>query len=185
MNSGKLPPPFVVGEKYWDHDGEYTVTATDGSHVTIEWPDGRRTTANVVVKARIHRNVVGDRHAGLGSDRSLRRTKRRQPTRRESELIDKILRLEADGAEHSGVEIDRLLTAAARELRYSEEDISRLHRTGRGVLANEGDFAKKTMTEERWHEVVGTTAHWQDGARRQCNVYRITPEGLDELRKRG
>jgi len=48
-----------------------------------------------------------------------------------------------------------------------------------------GDFAKKTMTEERWHEVVGRTAHWQDGARRQCNVYRITPEGLDELRKRG
>jgi hypothetical protein len=50
---------------------------------------------------------------------------------------------------------------------------------------NEGDFAKAKMTEDRWHEVVGKVAHGQGGARRECNVYRITPRGLDELRKLG
>jgi hypothetical protein len=120
MNDGKLPPPFVIGEKYWDREGEYTVTNTDEGHITIERPDGRRTVADAALKARIHRNVVMERDA------------------------------------------DR-----------------------RSVFGNEGDWAKATMTEERLHEVVGTTAHWQDGVRRECNVYRITPRGLDLLRKRG
>jgi hypothetical protein len=63
-------------------------------------------------------------------------------------MMDRILQLEADGADHSGV-------------------------------------AKAEMTAERLHEVVGTTMHSDGATRRQCNVYRITPRGLDELRKRG
>ena len=36
MNDGQLPPPFVVGQKYFDRDGEYTVVSTDANQVTIE-----------------------------------------------------------------------------------------------------------------------------------------------------
>jgi hypothetical protein len=186
MNSGKLPPPFVVGEKYWDRDGEYTVIAADEGHVTIERPDGRRTIADAEMKARIHRNVVMERETNVAGNRVHRSRQRRQPTRRERGLIERILELEADGADHSGVEIDQILAGAARELGYSEQDVSRLHpKTGRSVFGNEGDWAKAKMTEERLHEVVGSTTHWQGGVRRECNVYRITPRGLDELRKRG
>ena len=61
----------------------------------------------------------------------------------------------------------------------------RLHpKTGRSVFANDGDWAKAEITAERLHEVVGTTVHWEGGIRRECNVYRITSRGLDELRRR-
>jgi hypothetical protein len=185
MNSDRLPPPFVVGEKYWDRNGEYTVTAAAASQVTIEHQDGRRMTADAALLARIHRNVLADRDAGGERDRLSRATRRRQPTRREKGLIDRILQLESDGANHTGVEIDHCLADVARALGYTDEDISSLHATGRTVFGNEGDWAKAKMTEDRWHDVVGTTAHWQSGSRRECNVYRITPRGLDELRKRG
>ena len=99
--------------------------------------------------------------------------------------MERILQLEADGANHTGVEIDRLLAGLARDLGYSEEDGSTLHaKTGRSVFANDGDWAKAELTAERLHEVVGTAVHWEGGTRRQCNVYRITPRGLDELRRR-
>ena len=58
MNDGNLPPPFVVGQKYCDREGEYTVIATDQDRITIERPDGRRTIADAALKARIHRNVI-------------------------------------------------------------------------------------------------------------------------------
>jgi hypothetical protein len=78
--------------------------------------------------------------------------------KREKGLIRRVLELEADGTNHSGVEIDRYLAAAARNLGYSEEDIAALHpKTGRSVFGNEGDWAKAKMTEDRLHEVVGST----------------------------
>jgi len=132
----------------------------------------------------LHRDCVNREATSLVQEQD-RPRKRRQPTRRERGLIEWILRLEADGEDHSGVEIDRLLEKAARDLGYSDEELARLHKTGRSVFGNEGDFAKKKMTEERWHEVVGKIAHWQAGVHRECNVYRITPSGLDELRKLG
>ena len=58
-------------------------------------------------------------------------------------------------------------------------------KTGRSVFANDGDWAKAEMTAERLHEVVGTTVYWEGDIRRECNVYRVTPGGLDELRRRG
>ena len=51
-------------------------------------------------------------------------------------------------------------------------------------LAFSASLAKAVMTEEGLHEVVGTTAYLEGDTRRQCNVYRITPAGLDELRRR-
>lgn len=185
MNDGQLPPPFVVGQKYFDRNGEYTVTATDNDHVTIERPDGRRTIEDARLKAQIHRNVTMERGAAVGTHHASRGKKRKKPTRRTQRMMDRILHLEADGADHSGVEIDALLESIARELGYSEEDVSTLHSTGRSVFANDGDWAKAEMTAERLHEVVGTAKHWEGGTQRQCNVYRITPRGLDELRKRG
>ena len=99
--------------------------------------------------------------------------------------MDRIFQLEADRANHSGVEIDRVLAGLAGHLGYSEEDVSKLlPATQRSVFANDGDWAKAVMTEERLHEVVGTTTHWEGDTRRQCNVYRITPAGLEELRRR-
>jgi hypothetical protein len=154
-----------------DRNGEYIVTATDGHRVTIERPDGRRTIEDAALKAQIHRNVVMERDADLGTDRASRGKKRKKPTRRTQRMMDRILHLEADGADHSGVEIDGLLDSIARELGYSEEDVSTLHSTGRSVFANDGDWAKAEMTAERLHEVVGTTVHWDGATRRQCNVY--------------
>ena len=157
----------------------------DQDRVTIERPDGRRTIADAALKARIHRNVMVERDAGVESGRAHRSRKRGEPTRRRKELMDRILQLEADSANHSGVEIDRVLAGLARDLGYSEEDVSRLlPTTGRSVFANDGDWAKAVMTEEGLHEVVGTTAYLEGDTRRQCNVYRITPAGLDELRRR-
>ena len=93
--------------------------------------------------------------------------------------------MEADSANHSGAEIDRELAELARDLGYSEEDVSRLlPTTGRSVFANDGDWAKAVMTEEGLHGIVGTSAYREGDTRRQRNVYRITPAGLDELRRR-
>lgn len=185
MSDGNLPPPFVVGQKYCDREGEYTVIAMDQDGVTIERTDGRRIIVDAALKARIHRNVVMERSADLDSARPHRRRKRGEPTRRRGELMNRILQLEGDSANHSGVEIDRVLAGLARDLGYSEEDISRLlPATGRSVFANDGDWAKAVLTEEALHEVVGTTAYWEGDTRRECNVYRITPTGLNELRRR-
>ena len=186
MNDGQLPPPFVVGRKYFDRDGEYTVVSTDANQVTIERSDGRRTTAEAGMKARIHRNVVIDISAGFGSHPAYSGRGRRETTGRRQELIERILELEVDGADHSGVEIDRLLERSAQELAHSADDVSTLLSTGRTVFANDGDWAKAKMTEWGLHEVVGTTSYCDDqGLRRQCNVYRITPSGLEELQRRG
>ena len=185
MNDGNRPPLFVVGEKYSDREGEYTVIALDQDRVTIERPDGRRTIADAALKARIHRNVTMDRDAGVESGRVHRSRRKGEPTGRRKALMDRILQLEADSASHSGVEIDRALAGLARSLGYSEEDLSRLlPATGRSIFANDGDWAKAAMTEAKLHEVVGTTACLEGANRRQCNVYRITPNGLDELRRR-
>ena len=185
MSDPDLPPPFVVGHKYHDRDGEYTVIATARDQVTIERPDGRRTTANAELKARIHRNVIGEREATVQKGRPIRRKKRPEPTKRRKELIDRILQLEADGETHSGVEIDRLLAGMARDLGYSDDEITGLPPgTGRSAFANDGDWAKAVMTEDGLHEVAGTTVYRDGDARRECNVYRITPSGLDEFRRR-
>jgi hypothetical protein len=185
MNDGSLPPPFIVGQKYYDRDGEYRVTAIDENRLTIERSDGRRTIGDAALKARIHRNVLMERDADRGSDRAHRSKMRRDPTKREKGLIERILQLEADGADHSGFEIDQILADAALDLGYAEEDVTRLNpKTRRSVFGNEGDWAKAKMTEERLHEIVGTTAHRMGGVGRQCNVYRITSNGLDVLRRR-
>ena len=109
MTNGNPPPPFVVGQTYCDREGEYTVVLIEEDRITIERPDGRRATADAALKARIHRNVITERDAVAESSRVRPGRKRREPTKRRQELIEKILQLEADGANHSGVEIDRIL----------------------------------------------------------------------------
>ena len=180
----RFPPPFVVGQKSSDRLGDYTVTAVTDEKVTIDRPDGRSTIEDATFKARIHRNIVMERGGDLDRDRAFRNGTRREPAERREVLMERILQLEEDGADHTGVEIDRLLANVARDLGYSADEISELHSTGRGVLANHGDWAKATMTIEQFHQKVGTKAYWDCGNRRQCNVYRITPRGLDELRRR-
>jgi len=180
----RFPPPFVVGQKYLDRQGEYTVTAANEQKVTIERPDGRSTIEDAIFKARIYRNIVMERGGDPGSSRAFRDVNRREPAERREVLMERILQLEEDGADHTGVEIDRLLANVARDLGYSADEISELHTTGRGVLANHGDWAKATMTMEQFHQKVGTTVYVDGGSRRQCNVYRITRKGLDELRRR-
>jgi len=185
MSNHELPPPFVVGQQYRDRAGEYTVIAAERDRITIERSDGRRTIEDAALKARIHRNVVADRDANAAGARAHGSRSRGEPTGRREELMERILQLEADGTDHTGVEIDRLLAGVARDLGYSEEDVLCLNpKTGRSVFANDGDWAKAKMTEDRLHEVVGKTAHWENGTRRECNVYRIAPRGLDQLRNR-
>src|ERR1700752_2601647 len=91
MTDGALPPPFIVGQKSYDRAGEYTVTAIAADRITIERQDGRRTIAAAALKARIHRNVLMERDADPGSDRAHRSRRRRDPTRREKGLIERIL----------------------------------------------------------------------------------------------
>ncbi len=101
-------------------------------------------------------------------------------------MITLLLQFEADGADHSGIEIDRHLREAARDLGYSEQDLAELHTgSNRGVFANDGDWAKAVMTTDRLHQVVDRVSYLDaSGKRRECQVYRITPTGLDELRRR-
>jgi hypothetical protein len=186
MKDRSLPARFVIGQKYRDREGEYTVIGIKQDQITIERPDGRCTIEPAELKARIHRNVVAERDANVKMRPAYRTGKRGGPTKRRKELIDRILQLEADGLNHSGVEIDRALVGLAPDLGYSKEDVFKLHpKTGRSVFGNDGDWAKATMTEERLHEVIDTASYWDGDARRQCNVYRITSAGLAELRRPG
>jgi hypothetical protein len=180
-----FPPPFVVGNKYGDREGEYTVIATDENQVTIERSDGRRATADVTLKARIHRNLVVDRDASPVTGGVYRGKKRGEPTGRRKNLMEEILQFEADGADHSGVEIDQALARVAQDFGYSDQDFTRLLSTGRSAFGNDGDWAKAKLTEDGLHEVVGTTAYWEGHVRRHCNVYRITAAGLDDLQRPG
>jgi hypothetical protein len=69
--------------------------------------------------------------------------KRKRPTRRTQKMMERILQVDRNGPKHSGVEIDALLAAIVRVLRYSEENISNLHpQMGRSVFANDGAWAK-------------------------------------------
>jgi len=184
MSTGAFPPPFAIGQTYWDRQGEYTVVGTDENTVTIKRADGRHVVADAVLKARIHRNVVTERDVDLGRDRAFGSRTRRETTGRRKELMERILSLEADGETHAGVEIDQVLAGVARDLGYSDEDVSRLHPTiGRSVFANDGDWAKAKLTEERLHEVVGTHVYQDGDNRRHCNIYRITSDGINELRR--
>jgi Mrr N-terminal domain len=82
-----------------------------------------------------------------------------------------ILELEADGAEHDGAEIDAYV---AKILEASAEELAELHpKSKRGVFANQIDWAKAYLTENKLHEKVGE-ANGQ-------NIYRITAKGLDAL----
>ena len=92
--------------------------------------------------------------------------------------MERIFKIEADDAEHTGVEIDGLLADVARDLGYYEKDAFKLHpTTGRSMFANDGDWAKARLTEEGFHKVVRQAVHWEGGMRLQCNVYRITAKG--------
>src|SRR5215204_769621 len=100
----RFPPPFVVGQKYLDRLGDYTVTAVTDEKVTIERPDGRSTIEDATFKARIHRNIVMER-GDVDRDRAFRNGTRREPAERREVLMERILQLEEDGADHTGVEI--------------------------------------------------------------------------------
>ncbi len=87
---------------------------------------------------------------------------------------------------HTGVEIDLHLRERAHELGYTEAELDEKHvHSGRGVFANDGDWAKAVMTEDKFHSVVGDHGYVDAiGQRRSCKVYCITASGLGELRRR-
>jgi Mrr N-terminal domain len=89
-----------------------------------------------------------------------------------------ILRLEADGKEHNGDEIDQYLRKAAKELGYTESDLEKKHGSNRGMFENDSDWAKAEMTRDKLHEIV------KPARGKQPNVYRITEKGQEELRER-
>jgi hypothetical protein len=100
-------------------------------------------------------------------------------------MIASILRLEADGGDHTGVEIDQHLAKLASALGFSPQELLETHGNNRGKFANLGDWAKARMTGTGLHEDVGTSADVDvSGRRTQCKVYRITQKGRDELSSR-
>jgi hypothetical protein len=57
-----LPPPFIVGEKYEDEIGEYTVVSADGYRMTFRRADGTlQHSDNVALKANIHKRRLSER----------------------------------------------------------------------------------------------------------------------------
>lgn len=110
--------------------------------------------------------------------------RRRDTTWQREALMKWILHLEADGMHHSSAEIDHFLDVIAGELGYSDEDVARALAGGRRVFGNDGDWAIAELTDARLHQVTGRSLSWENGALRECNVYRITPAGLAELRER-
>lgn len=179
-----LPPPFVIGQTYFDRNGEYTVVSIVGDDLTIERADGSRAIQSLQTKARVHRNVVADRRNVVAELDP--REKRTGVTIERARMITQILRFESIGANRTGADIDQDLRRAVGELGYSAQDLAEVHSSNnRGVFANDGDWAKSEMTSAGLHEVVGDVAYADaSGQRHSCRVYRITPAGLEELRTR-
>ena len=53
-------PPFRVGHRYRNRDGDYDVLAIAGDTMTVRTEDGREQTLNVEMQARIWRNIHDD-----------------------------------------------------------------------------------------------------------------------------
>jgi hypothetical protein len=175
-----MPPPFVVGCVYRDREGEYTVISVSGDQLVIERPSGLRLLASAATKARIYSNMVLDATCGTGAP-----PRRPGSTPKRERMILAILSLESNGAAHTGIDIDEHLRARARDLGYSDEEVTAVHtRSHRGVFANDVDWAKSIMTSEKLHDPDPTSKHTYvdaEGERHHCKVYRITTAGLAEL----
>lgn len=52
--------PFIVGERYSDRLGEYTVVGIEGARIRIEYDNGTQTDGAIEVKARIYRNILAE-----------------------------------------------------------------------------------------------------------------------------
>lgn len=57
--------PFIVGERYQDRRGTYTIRAIDerGMKIEYEYEDGTRDTAGIEIKARIYKNMLAELRA--------------------------------------------------------------------------------------------------------------------------
>jgi hypothetical protein len=53
-----LSHPFIIGERYADRRGDYTVIGIEGDRITIEYDDGMRDGGAIEVKARIYKNIL-------------------------------------------------------------------------------------------------------------------------------
>lgn len=56
-----MPHPFIVGERYLDRKGEYTVIRIDGGRLIYQYDDGVELAAGVEIKARIFQNILAER----------------------------------------------------------------------------------------------------------------------------
>jgi len=55
-----VPHPFIVGERYFDRNGEYTVVRIDGDRITVRYDNDREAEGNLEDRARIYRNMVAE-----------------------------------------------------------------------------------------------------------------------------
>ena len=54
----EMPNPFIVGERYLDRKGEYTVTRLEGGKVAYRYDDGTEKISDVELKSRIYLNIL-------------------------------------------------------------------------------------------------------------------------------
>lgn len=52
--------PFIVGERYADRIGEYTVIAIKGDLLKIKYDDGKEAEGGIEIKARIFKNILNE-----------------------------------------------------------------------------------------------------------------------------
>jgi hypothetical protein len=55
-----MPNPFIVGERYLDRKGEYTITRLEGGKVAYRYDDGTEKVSDVEVKARIYLSILAE-----------------------------------------------------------------------------------------------------------------------------
>jgi hypothetical protein len=75
--TGKLPPPFEIGQSYLDGNGEYTVISLSHNRIRTRRADGIERMEDADLKARIHRRILLERTGGpvyTGSNRKQNRS---------------------------------------------------------------------------------------------------------------
>jgi hypothetical protein len=58
-----MPHPFIVGERYFDRVGEYTVLRIQAGTLWYRYDNGAEKSARVDVKARIYKNILAEQRS--------------------------------------------------------------------------------------------------------------------------
>jgi hypothetical protein len=58
-----MPHPFIIGESYFDRNGDYVVVAISEGSITCRYDDGSEKTVDIETKTRIYKNILGEQRS--------------------------------------------------------------------------------------------------------------------------